>query len=426
MPKKRRDDLNKLELTGGQPLRGGVRIQGSKNAVLPMLAASLLTEGRTVLTNCPHIQDVYIMIDLLKELGCKVKFENHVIEIDASVLSGCEIKSASAGRVRSSVMLLGSLLGRCGKAILPYPGGCVIGKRPINIHLEMLREMGVVIEKDKDCFSAETKGIQGATLQFFTKSVGAAENCIMAAVLAKGVTRLRGVAIEPEVMELCNLLRKMGAVILRTDYDELLIKGVKKLKSVEYSVPSDRIVAGTYMLAVAGTRGKAYFSDVPVRHMQMLFSLLRKMNIEYVINKDEVFLDATGNIHGISGIRTASYPGFPTDLQSPLVAAMTMQDKKCIVEETIFEERFHAVLQMRKMGADITVEANKIFINPVQTLKGSDVEVRDLRGGAALVIAGLMAEGTTVADGCHYIERGYENIIEDFENLGAGKIQIIE
>lgn len=408
-----------IEVTGGRALSGSVRIQGSKNAVLPMLAASILTEQKTILTNCPHIQDVYTMLDLLKEIGCRVKFENHVIEIDPSVITACEIKQESARSVRSSVMLLGSLLGRLQRAKLPYPGGCVIGKRPINIHMEMLEKMGVVFEKGKESFTACSNGLKGAELVFYTKSVGAAENCILAAALAQGVTRLKGVAIEPEIMELCSFLRKMGAVILRTDYDEFLIKGVKRLRGVEFRVPPDRIVAGTYMLAAAALRSEIYLEDVPFAQMQSLFSLLKKMGATLECRQDGVLLQGKDAHCAVPYIRTANYPGFPTDLQSQFAAVMTVADGSSVIEETIFEARYKTVLELKKMGADMRVKGRRLYINPVHHLIGAQVKAEELRGGAALVIAGLMAQGKTEILNCHFIERGYEDIVGDFKMLGS-------
>lgn len=411
--------MKTIEVTGGQPLTGSVRVQGSKNAVLPMLAASILTEQKTVLTNCPHIHDVYTMLELLKEIGCRVKFENHVIVIDPSVITTSEIKQESARSVRSSVMLLGSLLGRCQSAKLPYPGGCVIGKRPINIHMEMLEKMGVVFEQEETLFKAFAHDLKGTELTFGTKSVGAAENCIMAAVLAKGVTRLKGVAIEPEIMELCSFLRKMGAVILRTDYDELMIKGVNALRGVEYQVPSDRIVAGTYMLAAAALKSNITLESAPLSHMQALLSLLKKMGAEIENKADQLVFFGQSATLKAPYVKTANYPGFPTDLQSQFAAIMTIADSPCVIEETIFEARYKTVLELKKMGADMRVEGRRLFINPVSNLNGAQVKAEELRGGAALVIAGLLARGKTEILQCHFIERGYENIVQDFVQLGA-------
>lgn len=408
-----------IEISGGRPLRGSVVVQGSKNAVLPMIAASILTDEKVVLTNCPHIDDVYTMLKLIRELGCKVKFENHVIEIDGSNITGSEIKQDTAKKLRSSITLLGSLISRCKRAKLPFPGGCTIGARPINLHIEMLEKMGVEFTQQEDVLTASAAEITGAELKFRKKSVGAAQNCIMAAVLARGITRIKGIAIEPEVMELCSLLRKMGAIILRTDYDEIMIKGVEKLHGVTYEVPADRIVAGTYMLAAIATRGEIFLEKAPVSHLQSVIYNLRKLGAKIVCEKNGILVDGKSASKGISYITTENYPGFPTDLQSQLVAVLTVADCKSVVEEKIFEARFKVAVQLKKMGADIDISARKLVVNPVMRLSGAKVEAQELRGGAALVIAGLMAQGETTVEGCQYIRRGYEDIAKDFAALGA-------
>lgn len=247
--------MNKIKITGGNPLDGTVLVQGSKNAVLPMLAASILTNEKVTLLNCPHIYDVDIMLKLLESIGCEVKFENHVIEINPANVNSSEILSEDAKSLRASLTFLGSLIGRCREAKLPYPGGCTIGKRPIDLHVSMLKKFGVEFQGDdadsceEEFLVAKAPSLSGTDICFHKKSVGASQNCILAAVLADGVTRIKGISLEPEVMELCSFLRKMGAIILRSDYNEIMIKGVKKLHGITYEVPSDRIVAGTYMLA---------------------------------------------------------------------------------------------------------------------------------------------------------------------------------
>lgn len=408
-----------IEIFGGRPLNGNVTVQGSKNAVLPMIAASILTDEKVVLKNCPHIDDVYTMLNLIEELGCRVNFENHVIEIDAGSIVCSEIKQEIAKKVRSSITFLGSLLGRCKKAKLPFPGGCTIGARPINLHIEMLEKMGVVFTERDDVLIASSKEIKGTNLKFYKKSVGAAQNCIMAAVLANGITRIKGIAVEPEVMELCSFLRKMGAVILRTDYDEIMIKGVDKLHGVTYDVPSDRIVAGTYMLAAAATRGEVFLKKAPASHLHSVIYTLKQVNAKIECLNNGIFIDGKNASKGIPYIATDNYPGFPTDLQSQLVSLLTVADSKSIIEEKIFEARFKVADQLNKMNANIDKGSSKLVVNPVKKLCGTRVVAEELRGGAALVIAGLMAEGRTTIDGCKYIRRGYEDIVNDFKAMGA-------
>ena len=411
--------MKRIEISGGKALYGTVSIQGSKNAVLPMIAAAILTDEKVTITNCPHIDDVYTMLNLMTEIGWHIRFENHILEIWSDSDINPRIRQDKAGKVRSSITLLGSLLGRCKMASLPYPGGCTIGARPIDLHIEMLGKMGVIFENDEDFLTASAKKLSGTKIKFYKKSVGAAQNCIMAAVLADGITRIKGLSLEPEVMELCSFLRKMGAVILRTDYDEIMIKGVERLHSVTYNVVADRIVAGTYMIAAAATRGRVFLKKAPANHLHSVIECLRVAGAYIKCDKSGIYVDGTNAGLPVSYISTANYPGFPTDLQSQLVAALTVCEGKCIVEEKIFESRFKAALELKKMNADVIIKDNKIIINPVKNLCGADVSAQELRGGAALVIAGLMAQGNTTISGCNYINRGYEDIVRDFVQLGA-------
>lgn len=419
--------MDKIEITGGCPLSGNVSIQGSKNAVLPMIAASIMTDEKVTLLNCPDIDDVKTMLKILESIGCKVVFENHKIEIDPSFISGYEILSEDAKCLRASFIFLGSLLGRFRMASIAHPGGCTIGKRPINIHVEMLEQLGVKFQDDEkeEILTAHVDSLNGANLHFYKKSVGASQNCILAAVLANGVTRIKGIALEPEVMELCSFLRKMGAIILRTDYNELMIKGVKKLHGVTYNVPSDRIVAGTYMMAAVATRGKIFLKDAPKSHLRNVIYNLEKIGAVIFSQKDGIIVDGTNASKGIEYISTENYPGFPTDLQSQLVSAVTVADSMSIIEEKIFEERFKVISQLEKMGSDIKIDGRKILVYPVRELHGAEVEASELRGGAALVIAGLIASGKTTISGCNYIKRGYEDIVGDFKGLGVASAKYL-
>lgn len=414
--------LNRIEIKGGCPLNGTLRIQGSKNAVLPMIAASILTKEKVTLLNCPHIYDVDIMLNLLKSIGCEVKFENHIIEINPENVNSCEILSEDAKSLRASLIFLSSLLARCKKAKIAYPGGCTIGKRPIDLHIKMLRKFGVEFADDacnSDFLNANVKSLTGTDISFAKKSVGASQNCILAAVLAKGVTRIRGIALEPEVIELCAFLRKMGAIILRTDYNEIMIKGVNKLHGVTYEVVSDRIVAGTYMIAAVATRGKIFLENVPKSHLHSVICNLSKTGADIKLYKNGIWIDAENAEKSVGYLSTDNYPGFPTDLQSQMLTAMTVANADSVIEEKIFEERFKVVSQLNKMGANITIEGNRLIIHPVNQLKAAEIKAEELRGGAALVIAGLIADGITVISGCNFIKRGYENIVEDVNKLGG-------
>lgn len=411
--------MDTIEIIGGNPLEGSVRVQGSKNAVLPMMAAALLTDDEVVLQNCPRIDDVFSMMELLESLGRRSTWKDHVLVIEPGCLSGEKIGAEPARRMRSSITLLGPLLARRGRAVLPSPGGCTIGKRPIDLHLEGLGRLGVSFRQEEGTVEAVAEVLVGGDVRFWKKSVGASENCIMAAVLAKGVTRLFGVSVEPEVLELCSMLRRMGAIILRTDYDELMIKGVERLRGITHRVPPDRIVAGTYVLAAAATRGRVVLQDAPLSQLTALTDCVRRMGGTVRRERDGIVVDGRCATGGGLHVRTGCYPEFPTDLQSQLVTVLTVAEEPSVVEEQIFEARFQAARQLVRMNARIHVDGRKLQILPVKELVGAEVWAEDLRGGAALVMAGLMARGTTLLRNCRYVFRGYEDIVGDFRSLGG-------
>lgn len=408
-----------IEVLGGNPLRGEVKIQSSKNATLPIIAASILAKGVTVLHNCPMITDVLYMAGLLEEIGCKITWEGHTLSIDTTSVICNRIGEENAKKMRSSVILLGSMIARCHEVRLPYPGGCVIGKRPIDMHWSALEKLGVKFEEKEDCFVGKAKELNGAEIRFAFPSVGATENSILAAVTAKGTTRLKGAAREPEISELCNFLKHMGAKIKWDQPDELVIVGVKKLTPTEFELPPDRIVAGTYLLAAAGTRGKVTLHNMPANQLMALEKVLSQMGAVFEKKEDTIVFDGSKAVHGVARIRTEPYPYFPTDLQSQAAAVLTVADSISILEETVFEARFKSAEQLLKMGADIRFKKNIATIHPMKSLYGCEVEAQELRGGAALVIAGLMAEGKTTVKQCRYLTRGYEDICKDLRELGA-------
>ncbi len=411
--------MEQIEILGGHSLFGEIPVQGSKNGALPLMAASLLHSGITVLHNCPRISDVMLMMSILEELGCKCTLENHTMIIDASSVKDCRIPEKYGKTMRSSITLAGSLLGRLGQFSIPYPGGCVIGTRPIDFHLEAFEAMGTMVEEDGDIIRGEAVRLRGCTIHLPFPSVGATENIILAAVLARGRTYLSGAAREPEVIELCEFLKGMGACIDGEGTERICINGVNRLHSSVYHLSADRIVAGTYLLAAAGSRGKITIVHAPTEALKSLRALLTKMGAVWEEEEDRITLDGEKAYQPIPYVRTAPYPGFSTDLQSQLLAVLSIANGESVVEERIFEARFKIVEPLNEMGARIHVEGPKVRIYGVPALSGRKVKAGELRGGAALVVAGLLAEGKTIITNPHFIDRGYEDICGDLRKAGA-------
>ncbi|MDD3794802.1 MAG: UDP-N-acetylglucosamine 1-carboxyvinyltransferase [Lachnospiraceae bacterium] len=408
-----------VEIIGGKPLSGRIEIQGSKNAVLPVLAGCVLHAGISRIRHCPRLQDVEDMIAILRELGCLVWWEEDCLTVDASFLSGTVLPKETAGRMRSSIFFLGALLGRCGQADIPYPGGCVIGARPVDFHVEAMRSMGAGIDEAEGRIAARAKSLRGVEITLKLPSVGATENIILAAVLAEGVTVINNGAKEPEIEELCRFLRGKGARIRLLPQGSLEITGVSALKDSEHELIADRIAAGTYLLAAAVTNGVVTLGRMPVQHMQALLDCLEKMNIAIKKEGKDITVDCRKPRRGIEFLETAPYPGFPTDLQSPMMTLLAVTEGRCRLRENVFEARFKTVEQLRAMGAQITTEGREAIILGVPGLHGAQVRAEELRGAAALFLAGLGAEGRTQISGCGFISRGYENICENLKQLGA-------
>ncbi|MGL5259691.1 MAG: UDP-N-acetylglucosamine 1-carboxyvinyltransferase [Lachnospiraceae bacterium] len=400
-------------------LKGKIAIQGSKNAALPIMAASILVDGITILHNCPMITDVFDMIRLLEELCCTVKVEKNSIYIDARNCKLVDVSKEFVTKMRSSVMLLGPILGRLQKVTMAYPGGCVIGDRPIDIHINALKLLNVCITCEEEEYMATTNGLKGNEIVLPFPSVGATENCIMAAVLAKGVTVLKNVAIEPEVIALCEFLNCTGACICGIGTKILRIKGVSKLSSIEYTIPPDRIVLGTYMHAVVGCTGCVCFENVVEEDNDATFQIIEDMGANIKKYENKIVVTMKNKPRAIPYLETSIFPGYPTDLQSTLIATLTRaQGKSCIVE-TIFNNRFQMIEELVKMGANIKIEHCKAKVIGTDRLFGKEVIATDLRAGAGLVIAGLYAEGCTIIHNTKYIKRGYEDIVRDLSSIGA-------
>jgi UDP-N-acetylglucosamine 1-carboxyvinyltransferase len=412
--------MDSIRVQGTAPLQGKVKIQGSKNAALPILAASLLMEGQVLLENVPKISDVYGMLHILEELGCHVRWERELLRVDSRRAKLGGISAELAKSMRSSIFLLGPMLSRFHEVTMEYPGGCVIGKRPIDLHLEALRRMGVQFVDENGQLRASVKALHPAALELPFPSVGATENVIMAAVKTEGVTLLRGAAREPEVQVLCEFLNSCGASILGIGTNFLRIEGVKHLRETRFRIPSDRIVAGTYLLAGFSCGGSMFLEEAPLRHMEAVCSVAQKMGATLTVSENGIYAQFPERAGELPLVRTNIYPGFPTDLQSVLLAVRCTGRGKTLVQENIFENRFRIIDELKKMGACFRmVNEREVEVTGVPKLLGASMEARELRGGAALVVAALGAKGESRISGRRFIDRGYENICRDLRELGA-------
>lgn len=413
--------MSVLKVRGGQKLSGFCSIQGSKNGALPLMAASVLHKGTTILHNIPRILDVFYMIQILEALGCLCFWEGNSLKIDATTIKNTQLPNELVRKMRSSIFLLGPLLGRCHEASTTLPGGCAIGNRPIDLHLFGLRQMHVEIEEEQEKIHAFTTNLEGHTIRLAFPSVGATENILMAAVKAKGITIIQNAAIEPEIMQLCLFLNNMGAKIQGIGTSVLQIAGVNTLHDSEWVNQGDRIVASTYLTAVAACGGEIVMSGIETQLLSPILSALSICGCEIAYGTNCIYLKSRKEkLKGIPYIRTAPFPAFPTDMQSPFMALCASCNGITIIEETIFEDRFQVVQELKKMGAIIIPQTErKIKIVGVPTLQGAIVQARDLRGGAALVIAALSAEGESEIHEYYHIQRGYDNLENVLNSFGA-------
>lgn len=411
--------MEKLIVKGNRKLSGKINVQTSKNAVLPILAASILTNKKVILNKCPKIIDVFNMLKILEELGCNVKWEEDTVIIDSSNACKSEIPQNLAKELRSSIFMLGSILGRFHNAKVAYPGGCDIGIRPIDLHIKGLSLLNVKIEENGGTLYCDGKDIKGAIIHLDCPSVGATENIMMAAVLAQGSTIIRNAAKEPEIVDLQNFINAMGGKIKGAGSSTIEIEGVKKLDGVEYTPISDRIVAGTYLIAVAMTGGKVELENCCNEHIYSLITKLRESTCKIEYFNDKIYLSSPKQLQSIHTIETMPYPGFPTDMQAQLLSLTTIAEGTSLIIENIFETRFKHVAELIKMGAKVTVRDRMAIVRGVSKLNGAEVWAHDLRGGAALLLAGMAAEGVTEINDVYHIDRGYENVTDIMQNLGA-------
>lgn len=408
----------KYIIKGGKRLEGTVKISGSKNSSLPIIAASILNGGKTTLYNVPNIHDTQMMFEILKQLGGKIEKKNNKVIIDTSKINKYEISEELMRQMRSSVILAGGLLGRYRKATFSYPGGCDIGTRPIDLHLKGFKNLGINITKNYGNITCSCDKIIGAKIDLDFPSVGATENIILASTLGEGITQISNAAREPEIIDLQNFLNKMGAKIKGAGSNQIIIEGVKKLKDVSYNIMPDRIEAGTFLCASAITGGKIRLENITPNHLTPVISKLEDANCKIQVEKDSIEIKAPKKIKALE-VKTMPYPGFPTDMQSLFLSTATIAKGTSIIVENIFENRYKFVPELIRMGAKITVEGKSAIIKGVRKLYGTNVKATDLRGGAALVLAGLNAKGITSIENIEYILRGYENFEIKLRKLGA-------
>jgi UDP-N-acetylglucosamine 1-carboxyvinyltransferase len=410
--------LEKIVITGGKRLKGSVKVGAAKNAILPIIAASLLAEGESVLEETPGLEDVITMTQVLTALGVENHFEGDALKINANAIISPEAPYEYVRKMRASFLVLGPLLARLGHTKISLPGGCNIGSRPIDLHLKGFIALGADVNIGHGIIEARAQKLRGAKIYLDYPSVGATENIMMAATLAEGTTILENAAEEPEVVDLANFINSMGGEIKGAGTDVIKIEGVRELKGTRYTVIPDRIEAGTFMVAAAITGGEVLIENAIVDHIKPLIAKLREADIEVLEMVEGLLVRGSGRINPID-VKTLPYPGFPTDMQSQMMSMLTKARGTSMVTETVFENRFMHVGELKRMGANIKVEGRTAIIQGVERLSGAPVKATDLRAGAALAIAGLAAEGTTEITNVFHIDRGYVDFEKKLAALGA-------
>ncbi len=417
--------MSKLIIKGKNPLLGEITTQGAKNSVLPILAATILADSECVIHNCPYLRDVDKTDLVLQRLGCKVIREKNTVTVNSTGFCGCKIREDLMREMRSSIIFLGAIISKCSQAVVSMPGGCPIGLRPIDLHLKALKKLGVEIEEEHGYINCKAKKLKGANIHLDFPSVGATENIMLASVYAEGETTISNAALEPEIVDLANFLNKMGANISGAGTGFIRIVGVKApLKGAEHTVIPDRIAAATYLAAAAATEGEIFLRNSEPRHMGAMLSILKEMGLYIKTDKDTIHLKHKGKLKAIHHLRTMPYPGLPTDIQSPFMALCAISKGNSVFTETIFENRFRHVDELIRMGADIKVEGRSAIIRGVNSLSAANVVAQELRGGAALIIAALSAEGTSEIEGVEFIDRGYETIEKYLSQCGGDIVRV--
>lgn len=412
--------MSKYIINGGNKVEGRLSIRGAKNSVLPIMAAAILNESKSIINNIPNISDVHVMIDILKSIGCKAKYEDSTLYLDSSNIDITSVKEEYMKMLRSSIIVMGAMIGRFNDISISYPGGCSIGARPIDLHLDALKTLGVKITEENGYIYCHRDNLIGSTINLQFPSVGATENAILAAVKAKGTTIINNAAKEPEIEDLQEFLNSMGAKVNGAGTSCIQIEGVDKLHSVNHTIIPDRIAIGTYMIASAITGGNLEVDKVVKSHMDPIVKKLEEAGCIIEYKNKGLIMSPPKKIIPIDIVKTSPHPGFPTDMQSQLMTLLCLGKGTSIFHETIFENRFMHCDELIKMGANIiNITENICMVKGVDVLTGEKVKAMDLRGGAALVLAGLVAEGITEVSNINYIERGYEDFEFILRNLGA-------
>ncbi|MBI4232709.1 UDP-N-acetylglucosamine 1-carboxyvinyltransferase [Candidatus Peregrinibacteria bacterium] len=413
--------MPKLIIQGGKKLSGEITVSGSKNAALPILCAAMMTKEKVTLKNVPNIADVHSMIKILSAFGAKISFEKNTIEIDPANLNRKAVPNDLVKKMRASILIMGALLPRFGEIKMAYPGGCVLGKRSVDAHTHALMELGCEVLDDEKGLHIKCAKLKGKKITLPELSVTATENAIMAAVMAEGKTEIRLAATEPHVQDLCHFLKKMGAKISGIGTNNVVIEGVKSLKGTSYSITGDYLEAGTFAIAAVATNGDLLIKGINPDHLDSVWQKLKEIGADLTFNKDSVHVRPHKHLHAVKMLRTAVYPSFPTDLQAPFAVLLTKAQGVSKIFETLFEGRLNYLFELEKMGAHIE------FLNPHQALIIGPTKLRalpisscDIRAGAAMVIASLIAEGETEISNIYYIDRGYENLDEKLRSIGAG------
>ncbi|MBR5543623.1 MAG: UDP-N-acetylglucosamine 1-carboxyvinyltransferase [Oscillospiraceae bacterium] len=411
--------MSTLIVNGGRELFGEVSVHGSKNSVLPILAATILNAGTSVIHNCPKLRDVYAAIEILRCIGCEVSFEENTLTIDSKNVNNCEIPDELMREMRSSVIFMGAVLGRLGRVSLFAPGGCELGARPIDLHISALKTLGAHFREEGGAIRCEARRMRGRDIVLSFPSVGATENAMLAATACEGRTRIINAAREPEIEDLQNFLKAQGAEVYGAGSSTVTIEGKRPLSSVEYTVIPDRICAATYLCAAALCGGRVRVSGIIPEHISTVTTILDGMGCDIRIDEKSIDIARRGRLSAIRNVRTMPYPGFPTDAQPPLMALATRCAGTSTFVENIFDGRFRHVGGLIRLGADIKIEGKIALVYGVERLYGSNIDATDLRGGAAMVIAAMAAEGESRIGEIHHIDRGYEKIEESMSALGA-------
>lgn len=418
--------MSQIIVHGGKRLDGEIVIKGAKNAALPIISASILTDEPVVIHNCPKIIDVFYMIEILRAVGCKASWEDNNLFIECKEANNHIMPPNLSKKIRSSIFMLGSMVGRFHRAVFTFPGGCEIGARPIDLHLKALRQLGIEIEEDQGMISCQCGRMQGSAIHLDYPSVGATENIMLAAVKAKGTTVITNAAREPEIVDLENFVNQMGGKISGAGSSTIVIEGVEELHGCEYSCIPDRIIAGTYMVGAAVTRGELLLKGVQYEHVSAFSDILSRAGAEIVSVDNGLKIKVRDQLKELDIVETAPYPGFPTDMQPQMCIAACFAKGTSVIIENVFESRFRHIGELMKMGGNIKVKSNMAIIKGVPKLVGCDVAAYDLRGGAALCLAGLGAQGDTVIHNADVIYRGYEDIVKDLQSVGAQIVRIEE